>query len=270
MPADGKLRFLVFGDIVGRIGREAVLKALPGLKKELSPDLIVANAENLAHGRGVTLKILREMRAGGVDIFTSGNHIFDNPGAYDVWNDPELGELLLRPANLPEGTRGKGYKFLSLGGKTILVLNLICQVFMKESYGSPFETVDDILSKSGAEADCVLVDLHGEATSERIAFTHHVDGRVTSVTGTHTHVPTADARIMPKGTGAITDIGMTGAHNSILGFGPEGPLSRFLGGERVAFDVPTEGSADLNAVLIEADAKTGGTTAITRIQRIIE
>lgn len=267
MPVE-RLRFLIFGDVMGRIGRDALSRVLPELKKEFSPDLTVANAENLAHGKGVTPKTLRGLYEAGIDVFTSGNHVFDNPGVHDVWSDPELGEVLLRPENYPAGTKGKGHKTFNLGGKKVLVLNLICQVFMKEPFDSPFEAVDRILAEE--DADLALIDLHGEATSERIAFAHHVDGRVTSVTGTHTHVPTADARILPKGTAALTDIGMTGARHSILGVKPEGPLSRFLGGERIPFDIPESGSVDLNAVLIEADPETGHATDITQIQRIID
>lgn len=269
MPAKNTLRFLVFGDVVGKIGREAILKALPELKKEFSPDLTILNAENLAHGKGVTLKILQELRKGGIDFFTSGNHIFDNPGVHDVWQNKDLQELLIRPENFPDGTKGAGYKLIHLGDKKVLVINLICQVFMKENYDSPFEALDHVLEKVGDEANCILIDLHGEASSERIALAQYADGRVTSVTGTHTHVPTADARILPHGTAARTDIGMTGAVHSILGVSSEGPLSRFLGKERIPFEIPAEGPVDLNAVLIEADSETGNAISITPIQRTI-
>src|SRR5512147_265537 len=207
------MTFLIFGDVVGKIGREALKRALPRLKEEHKPDLTILNAENLAHGKGVTLPIIADLKAAGVDFFTSGNHIFSNQkGPHDVWADPELKDLLIRPANFPEGTAGEGEKTLTLGEKRVLVVNLICQVFMGEPYGNPFVAMEAILKRhEGEKFDAILVDLHGEATSERIAFGIRFDGRVSSVTGTHTHVPTADARILAGGAAYLTDIGMTGA-----------------------------------------------------------
>ena len=207
------MTFLIFGDVVGKIGREALKRALPALKEEFKPDLTIVNAENLAHGKGLTKPIITDLKAAGVDFFTSGNHIFANhKGPHDVCGDPELRDLLIRPANFPDGTAGEGEKTLILAEKKVLVVNLICQVFMGEPYGSPFEAMEEILKRhAGEKLDAVLVDLHGEATSERIAFGIRFDGRVSSVTGTHTHVPTADARVLPNGTAYLTDIGMTGA-----------------------------------------------------------
>lgn len=264
------LKFLIFGDVVGKIGREALLKALPGLRQAYAPDLVIANGENLAHGKGVTLKIAREMKAGGVDLLTSGNHVFNNKGVYEIWSDPEIAEYLLRPANFPDGTPGAGEKTLTLGEKRVLVVNLICQVFMGEPYGSPFAAIDRILERHASERfDAILIDLHGEATSERIAFGLHVDGRVSAVTGSHTHVPTADARVLPKGTAYLTDVGMTGARHSVLGVAPEGPLSRFLTGEAKAFEIPESGPVDLNAVLVTV-GPDGKAANIEQIQKIIE
>lgn len=264
------LTFLIFGDVVGRIGREALMRALPRLREEYRPDLVLANAENLAHGKGVTPKILRALHEGGIDFFTSGNHVFNNQKVHEVWRDDVLKETLIRPMNYPPGTPGDGMKTLKVGEKKILVINLLCQVFMPEDVGSPFEAIDTALdSPEASAADIILVDLHGEATSERVAFGLHVDGRVTAVTGTHTHVPTADARTLPNGTGYLTDIGMTGARHSVLGVEPEGPLSRFLGGESKAFEIPKAGPVDMNAALIVADAETGKTISIELIQEII-
>ena len=264
------MTFLIFGDVVGRIGREALIRALPGLKEEFKPDLTIVNAENLAHGKGLTKPIVAGLKAAGVDFFTSGNHIFSNQkGPHDVWADPELKDLLIRPANFPEGTPGEGEKTLNLAEKRVLVVNLICQVFMHEPYGSPFAAMEEILKRhAGEKLDAVLVDLHGEATSERIAFGLHFDGRVSSVTGTHTHVPTADARILPKGTAYLTDIGMTGARHSVLGVKPEGPISRFTEGDALAFEIPEVGPVDLNAVVVTVDG--GKAVKIQQIQKIIE
>ena len=264
------LTFLIFGDVVGKIGREALMKALPGLKARYRPDLTIANAENLAHGKGVTKKIVAEVHAAGVDLFTSGNHIFNNKGVFEVWDDPVLREVLLRPANFPAGTQGEGEKTLELGGKKVLVINLICQVFMGEGYESPFKAVDEILERHKDERlDAVLVDLHGEATSERVAFGLYVDGRVSSVTGTHTHVPTADARILPNGAAYLTDIGMTGARHSVLGVKPEGPISRFASENPAPFEIPEEGPVDLNAVAVTV-GDDGKAAKIEPIHEIIE
>lgn len=265
------MTFLIFGDVVGRIGREALIRALPSLKEEFKPDLTIVNAENLAHGKGVTKPIIAELKAAGVDFFTSGNHIFSNQkGPHDVWADPGLGGLLIRPANFPDGTPGEGEKTLNLAEKKVLVVNLICQVFMHEPYGNPFAAMEEILKRhAGEKLDAVLVDLHGEATSERIAFGLHFDGRVSSVTGTHTHVPTADARILPKGTAYLTDIGMTGARLSVLGVKPEGPISRFTEGDALPFEIPEEGPVDLNAVAVTV-GDDGRAVKIVQIQKIIE
>ncbi len=265
------LTFLLFGDVVGKIGREALLKALPELKETYRPDLTIVNAENLAHGKGLTKPILAELRKGGVDFFTSGNHIFANPkGPHEAWEDPDLKDRLIRPENFPPGTAGEGEKTLNVGGKKVLVVNLICQIFMREPYGNPFEAMEAILRRHEGETfDAILVDLHGEASSERIAFGFHFDGRVSSVTGTHTHVPTADARLMPKGTAYLTDIGMTGARHSVLGVAPEGPISRFIEGEAIPFEIPESGPVDLNAVVVTVgdDMKA---VKIEHIQKIIE
>jgi metallophosphoesterase (TIGR00282 family) len=178
--------------------------------------------------------------------------------------------VLIRPANFPDGTPGEGEKTLTLGKKRILVVNLICQVFMGEPYANPFMAMEVILKRhEGEKFDAVIVDLHGEATSERVAFGLHFDGRVSSITGSHTHVPTADARILPKGTAYLTDIGMTGARWSVLGVAPEGPISRFTEGEARPFEIPEEGAVDLNAalVMIGDDMKA---LKIELIQKIIE
>lgn len=265
------LTFLIFGDVVGKIGREALKKALPALKAEHRPDLTIVNAENLAHGKGLTRPILADLHAAGVDFFTSGNHIFSNQkGPHEVWADPILKDRLIRPANFPEGTPGDGEKMLILAEKRVLVVNLICQVFMGEPYGSPFDALERILVRhAGEKPDAVVVDLHGEATSERIAFGIHFDGRVSSITGTHTHVPTADERILPKGTAYLTDIGMTGARHSVLGVKPEGPISRFTAGRSLPFEIPEEGPVDLNAVVVTV-GDDGKAVKIVPIRNIIE
>jgi len=265
------LTFLLIGDVVGKIGRDALKKALPGLKARYSPNLTIANAENLAHGRGVTRSTLKEVLDAGVDLCTSGNHVYDNAAVSEVWTDPILKEKLIRPANFPDGMPGKGWKMLELGGKRVLVINLICTVFMgkdSERYGSPFEAFDRLAAEH--PADAVVVDLHGEATSERLAFGFHADGRAAAVFGTHTHVPTADARIYPKGTAYVTDVGMTGARWSVLGVSPEGPMSLFLPGSPKRFEIPETGPVDLNALVVRYDENARESVSIEPIHEIVE
>jgi len=262
------MTILVFGDIVGKVGREALIKALPSLKAKYAPDLVIANAENLAHGKGANKSSIVEMRAAGVDVFTSGNHIFDNKGVFDVWSDPVLKDCLIRPYNYPEGTPGPGMKSLEVGGKKVLVLNFLCQVFMDREYPSPFEALDEALDQNPGH-DVVLVDLHGEATSERVAFGLYADGRASAVWGTHTHVPTADGRILRNGTAYLTDVGMTGARHSVLGVKPEGPISHFVAGAPKRFEMPEEGPADLNALLVTI-GEDGKAMSIEPIHEIIE
>lgn len=263
------LTFLAIGDVVGKIGREAVTKALPGLKEKYRPDLVIANAENVAHGVGVNLASIKALAAAGVDIFTSGNHVFKNPGVHEVWANPELGPRLLRPENYPGGTQGNGVKSLDLGGKKVLVVNLIGQVFMDQEYASPFEAFDRALRENPGH-DIVLVDFHGEATSEKVAFGIWADGRATAVWGTHTHVPTADARLLPKGTAYLTDIGMVGAYHSVLGVAPEGPISRFLSGETTKFEMPESGPAELDAVVIRVEPANCRALNIELIREIVD
>ena len=262
------LTFLVFGDIVGQIGREAVIKALPELKAKYRPDLTIANVENVAHGVGVNLASVSALAKAGVDIFTSGNHIFQNKGVFDVWADPEIGPRLLRPENFPGGTQGTGSKSLELGGKRVLVVNLIGQVFMDQEYASPFKAFDRILKENPGH-DVILVDFHGEATSERVAFGLWADGRAAAVWGTHTHVPTADARILPHGTAYLTDVGMVGARYSVLGVDPKGPISRFTDEAPTKFEMPESGPADLNALVVRVDPAAHQAVNIELVQMIV-
>lgn len=247
------MRIVFFGDIVGRVGREGVKRVIPEMKKEWNPDVIIANAENLAHGTGITPKVIQEMRDAGIDMFTSGNHVWDKPLGEELLQDPN--PVVIRPANFGKRKSGIGVKELQIAGKKLLVINLQGSVWMKDEVDNPFTTLDSIFAQYSPKMyEAVLVDLHAEATSEKTAMGWHADGRASLVVGTHTHVPTADARILPGGTAYLTDVGMSGARDSVIG-AEKGPiLKRFLGQEGGRFHYAEEGVADVNAVMVEVGA----------------
>jgi metallophosphoesterase (TIGR00282 family) len=263
------MKILVFGDIVGRIGRRALAGVLPDLKTEHAPDLVIANVENAAHGRGISLKSLREIKEAGVDFMTTGNHIWDNKEAWDCFADPELSGMLIRPANWPEGVPGKGAKMLTVGTKNVLVLNFLGRVHSKYLVNDPFRAFDDLLkSQVSPKPDIVLVDFHAEVTAEKNAFGLYADGRATAVWGTHTHVQTNDARILPAGTAYITDLGMCGFRNGVIGSSPESALPVYTRGMPIRMEVPERGEALVNAILIETDS-SGQAQGITPLVKSI-
>ena len=262
------MKILFFGDIVGKIGRRAVAAAMPQLVADYQPDLIVANVENLAHGTGVTEKTLAEMTAIGVGAFTSGNHILKKPEAKDLLERKDI--TLLRPANYPTTTPGRGYAEVKVGGKKVLLINLIGQVFFDQPSSNPFTAIDEILHSTSQETyDAVLVDFHAEATSEKVAMGWYLDGRVSAVVGTHTHVPTADERVLPLGTAYISDVGMCAARDSVIGVATQPVLDGFLTDAPSPFTIPETGPAVVNAVLIEVGNNRRATT-ITRLDRVVE
>jgi metallophosphoesterase (TIGR00282 family) len=256
------MKVLFFGDIVGKLGRQALIQELPSLKRDLEPDLIIANVENLAHGKGVTVDTLNEIQEAGVQVFTSGNHVFRKGGSEEILDGDTY--KLIRPANYPPGVSGKGFIRININGTSVLVANLMGRVFFKEDLDDPFRKLDEIISSIQDEPALIIVDWHAEATSEKVALGWHADGRVSAVLGTHTHVPTADARILPQGTGTITDVGMTGARDGILGVEKEGPLYSFTTQLITKFEVPETGTAQINGVYLEIDDKSGRTTRIER------
>ena len=263
------MKILFFGDIIGKIGRQAIKEILPKLKKEYQPDLVVANVENLAHGIGVTKKTLDEMIEAGIDFFTSGNHIFKKPEAEELLKAND--SVILRPANYPGDVPGAGFRVIEVGSRSVLVINLMGQVFIKEEFDNPFKKIDEILEKVDQKnLAATIVDFHAEATSEKVAFGWHVDGRVSAVLGTHTHVPTADAKILPQGTAYITDVGMVGAVDSIIGDRKEPLLASFLTGSAPKVEIPEEGEVEVNAVLLEVSPKTRKAKKIKRIDRKVK
>lgn len=255
------MKILIIGDIVGEPGRNMIREFIPSLKKEKEVDFIIANGENSAGGSGITSKITQELLAYGVDVITTGDHIWKRKEVLQII-DQEAG--LLRPANYPEGVPGKGSVVITtINNIKIGVINLIGRVFMKP-LECPFRIAEQLVEKISKSTKNIIVDLHAEATSEKIALGYFLDGKVSAVIGTHTHVQTADEKILPKGTAYITDIGMTGSANSVLGREVEPVIKRFLTGLPVHFDIAEENPI-LSGVILEINPKTGQAIKIQRI-----
>lgn len=254
------MRVLLLGDVVGKAGRRAVGAVLPGLRAELQLDYVVANAENAAAGRGTTEKIARALLESGVDVLTGGNHTW----ALKEFEQTLTGELpVLRPANYPPGAPGRGV----WTDGTFTVINLIGRTFM-EPLDDPFAVADQLLAEAG-ERTPVVVDFHAEATSEKQALAWHLDGRVAAVVGTHTHVPTADARLLPQGTAFVTDLGMCGARDSIIGSDAAHVLARFRTGRPTRLPPAESGPVVINGALLELD-DAGAAVSIERVDRLWE
>jgi metallophosphoesterase (TIGR00282 family) len=255
------VRILFVGDIFGKPGREIARKAVPALVERRGVDFVIANVENSAAGFGVTGDIADTILSYGVDVMTSGNHIWDKKEVLEyIPRQPKL----LRPANFPAGAPGRGsYLARTRTGEPVGVINLMGRVFMAP-LDDPFAAAIREIDALRAKTRIIIVDFHGEATSEKVAMAWHLDGRATAVFGTHTHVQTADERILPKGTACITDVGMTGPHDSIIGVTVDAALSRFLSGMPAKFE-PANGAGRLNAVIVTADPASGKATAIERL-----
>ena len=255
------MRILFIGDIIGKPGRELLRKGLRPLVAHYGVDFVIANAENSAAGFGITKDIGDTLLEWGVDVMTSGNHIWDKKEALDyIPTEPRL----LRPANYPAGVPGRGSYVAQTGdGRAVGVINVMGRVFML-NIDDPFAVVLREIEAMRGRTKIIIVDFHAEATSEKVAMGWHLDGKVTLVVGTHTHVQTADERILPNGTAYLTDAGMTGPHDSIIGMEKEPSLARFLTGLPSRFE-PATGNPRLNGVVVEADEKTGRALAVTRI-----
>lgn len=246
-------RILFIGDIIGRPGRKAVQAILPMWREKYKPDVVIVNVENIAHGKGVTINTIGDLKDLGIDAMTSGNHVFDK-GNFSSEAFEKFPQLV-RPANYPENVSGHGYYRFSRDGQQYLIVNLNGRVFFDRLFDgqvtSPFFALDKILEQQAQKGDIILVDFHAEATSEKVAFGWYADGRVTAVFGTHTHIPTADARVLPKGTAYITDVGMSGPVNSVIGVKTENSLNLFLEKGKFVMEPADEGPACVNGVLIE-------------------
>ncbi len=259
------MKILFCGDIVGKSGRDVVLKYVPRLRESFKLDFVIINGENAAHGFGVTRKICEELYAAGVDIVTTGNHVWDQKETVShISEDPRL----IRPLNFPKNTPGKGFTIIeNPQGKKLMVVNVMGQLFM-DSLDNPFHAMEDLLHtyKMGQNVHGILVDIHAEANSEKMAMGHFLDGKATLVAGTHTHVPTADYRILPKGTAYITDVGMTGNYQSVIGMDIEIALERFYKKTRSEKLFPPEGEGTLCGVIVDSDDTTGLAKTITPIR----
>jgi hypothetical protein len=237
------MRVLFIGDVVGGPGRRGLSAAMPQLRERHAPDLVIVNGENSAGGVGITRKTAKDLFDAGADVITSGNHVYRHREVYGFLDESDR---VLRPANYPHANPGRGHTVIEAGGRRVGVINLSGAVRLDVAR-SPFHEADAILERLAA--DCVVVDFHAEVTSEKVAMGWHLDGRVAAVLGTHTHVPTADARVLPKGTAFISDVGMTGSRTSVLGVKPEQALERLITQMPVRFETAEDDVWVMGAVV---------------------
>jgi metallophosphoesterase (TIGR00282 family) len=255
------MKVLFIGDIVGKPGREAIARLLFPLRQEKGIDLVVANAENAAGGSGLTPSVVDELFTFGCDVLTSGDHIWKRQEVLNIIDHP----FLLRPANLSQGIPGKGFCIIEKQGLKIGVVNLQGRVFM-QPIECPFKTIKEIISQIKSQASIILIDIHAEATSEKLALAHFLDGEVTAIVGTHTHVQTSDERILSGGTAYITDLGMTGPQDSVIGRKKEKVIERFITGMPTRFEIGIS-DIQLQGALVQIDSNTAKAVSIERIQR---
>ena len=262
------MRLMFLGDLVGPPGVAMFEKWVPRLKTEHKIDTIVVNGENTTkNGRGISADIVKQLEQAGADVITSGNHVWANKKIYSFFDDSDV---LLRPANYPSSCPGKGHKIFTVNNLTVAVISLQGRVFMHEDLDCPFRTVESLLTLLRSTTKLIFVDFHAEATSEKQAMRHFLDGKVSGVFGTHTHVQTADERILPDGTAYITDVGFAGALNSALGVDQQIILNRFLTQMPAHFKVEKKGPMVMNGIWVDVDDKTGKATHIERINVIDE
>ncbi|PLS16750.1 TIGR00282 family metallophosphoesterase [Bacillus sp. M6-12] len=255
------MKLLFVGDVVGSPGRDMVKEYLPRMKEKYKPHITIVNGENSAGGRGITEKIYRDFLEWGAQAVTLGNHAWDNR---DIFEFIESAKYLVRPANFPKGTPGEGLKFIRFNQLEVAIINIQGRTFMPP-LDDPFEKAEVLVKEARKRTPIIFVDFHAEATSEKQAMSWFLDGRVSAVIGTHTHVQTADNRILPGGTGYLSDVGMTGPYDGILGMEREAVIHRFLTSLPTRFEVPKEGRTVLSAVLLEIDEKSGSCKKINRI-----
>ncbi|WP_062197929.1 TIGR00282 family metallophosphoesterase [Massilibacterium senegalense] len=254
------MKILFIGDVVGSPGREMVAKYVPKLKKKYRPNFTIINGENAAHGRGITEKIYHQFLEAGAQMITLGNHSWDNR---EIFEFIDQATCLVRPANFPEGAPGVGMRMTKVNAQMIAVINLQGRTFLPP-LDCPFKKIDELIAEAKKHTSIIFVDFHGEATSEKQALAWYVDGKVSAVVGTHTHVQTADERILPEGTAYISDVGMTGPYDGILGVERDAVIKKFLTSLPVRFEV-AKGREQLSGVIIDVDNETGKATSIERI-----
>ncbi|MDH4227585.1 MAG: TIGR00282 family metallophosphoesterase [Deltaproteobacteria bacterium] len=260
---DGLFGILFIGDIIGKPGRNVFYNVLPRLRERYSPDFIIANGENSAAGFGITPEVYKDLTGSGIDVITSGNHIWDKK---EILESMDSCERLLRPANYPESVPGRGCGvFSSSSGVKVGVINLSGRVFMKESIDCPFKAAERMAAEIKKETPVIFIDFHAEATSEKGALARHLDGRVSALVGTHTHVQTSDETVLSGGTAFITDAGMTGPVDSVIGVDKELVIKKFLTGMPVKWEIASTES-ELQGVFVKVDVKSGRAVSITRIK----
>jgi len=260
------IKILFIADIVGRAGRKTINEVLPELKKEQEVDFVIANCENITSGNGMTKGTLDEMVEAGIDFFTTGNHIWKKPEFFVELEKKET--PVVRPANYPDTSPGEGYKIVKTPFGKVLIINLLGREGINANVESPFTSIDEILAKTKRKYDFSIVDFHAEMTSEKVAMGFYLDGKVNAVLGTHTHVATADERILPKGTAYVSDAGMTGTQNSILGVKTDIIIRRFTLGLPEKFQQETEGPRVFDSILLELDKK-GKIHSVRRVRKEI-
>lgn len=256
------MRILFIGDVVGQLGLKLIQQYVPELKRQLKPQVTVVNGENIAGGKGITEKLYKSLLQAGTDVVTLGNHAFRKQEALDFIDSAHK---LIRPANFPKAVPGAGYTIVKVNQAKLAVLNLQGRIFL-DAIDDPFTVADQVLAKIQAETPLVFVDFHGEVTSEKLALAYYLDGRVSAVVGTHTHVQTNDARILPKGTAFLSDVGMTGSYEGILGVKKEPVIHNFLTRLPARFEPIEEGAGQLGACYIDIDEKTGHSKKIKTIR----
>ncbi len=259
------MKLLFLGDVMGRAGRAAVSERLPGLRKDWGLDFVVVNGENASNGAGITAKHAQGLFEAGADVVTLGDHAFDQK---EMLQEIESEPRILRPVNFAKQAPGRGAAlFADRRGRKVLVAQVLGQVFMKRAFDDPFSAVDDVLRRLRGQAQAAIVDVHCEATSEKMAMGHFCDGRASLVVGTHTHVPTADAQILPGGTAYLTDAGMCGDYNSVIGMEKTEPMRRFVTGMSKGRFAPALEEATLSGVMVETDDATGRARAIHMVRQ---
>lgn len=258
------MKILIVGEIIGKPGREKTKEALPSLLKKYKPDFVIANGEHLAGGKGLTPEKVLEMNKAGIDFFTTGNHVFSHAEINKMLDD-ENGPVV-RPANYPDGVVGKEYKIVDVAGKKILIINLMGRTFFREELDDPYRKFDEIYKKE--KADIVIVDFHAEATSEKVFASHYFDGRANIVFGSHTHVPTSDSQIMPNGSFYVTDVGMIGPTNSVIGMDIKVSEDRILKQLLTRYKVAEFGPSYFNAIFVQLE-NNGKASKFEKIEKII-
>ncbi len=260
------MRILFFGDLVGRPARNVLKQILPAYKKRYKADFVVANSDNLAHGRGVTKDTIREMAESGIDLLTCGDHIWDTKDGLELLKNGD--SHLLCPANLPLLGREKGYKLIKVGAENVLIVNLIGRVFFQKCPDCPFKAADAILEENKGKAEIIIVDFHSEATSEKRAMGFYLDSRVSAVLGTNTHIQTSDKEILKGGTAYISDVGMVGPKNSILGCKKEVVINQMLTQIPFRYEISEDDQILVNAVVIETE-KNGRAKSIECVNEVV-